>query len=115
MKIKVIGKQHREGTSKKGNKYNASIVYPVSVLYDFTDRVLNMEEQEPILRWNAVSLQGVVVIPAGQYDLRDSVAAEPFSTIYSVYLVLIHAVLVFGLVELCRKKYEKIISGGEQS
>ncbi len=31
MKIKVIGKEHREGTSKKtGNKYNANIVHYLS-------------------------------------------------------------------------------------
>lgn len=88
------------------------LTYPASVLFNFTGRIMDLEEQEPIFRWNDIYLQGVVVIPAGQYNLRDATLQAPFSTIYTLYRLIISALLVFQFLNLCHKKYNQIIHGG---
>jgi hypothetical protein len=88
------------------------LTYPVSVLFNFIDRMLEIGEQEPILSWNNINWQGVTIITAGQYNLNDAVSQGPQATVYSIYSIVVKAALVISFLGLCYKKYEKIVNGG---
>ena len=87
------------------------LTYPLSVLYDFLDHLLNLGSQEPVLRWGSWSYQGTEFIPAGSYNLNTLLSNDTFATIHDIYLLIVDAGVAFGLIALLRKKYESVIGG----
>ena len=50
------------------------LTYPFTVLADFVGTVATLEEQEPVLRWDAVEWQNKTIIAAGEYNLKSAVS-----------------------------------------
>lgn len=84
------------------------LTYPMSVLYNFTDRVLNIQNQEPILRWNAVNFMDHQLIPAGQYNLNDGLQTPALKTAHDIYFIVVNAVMILAFLDLCWKKYREV-------
>lgn len=85
------------------------LTFPISLLADFMGRLLNLSDQEPILRWNSVSIYGTELIAAGQYNLKDALKSAQFKQMYDIYMVVINAILIFAFLGLCHNKYRKIM------
>ena len=85
------------------------LTFPISLLADFMGRLLNLSDQEPILRWNSVSIYGHQLIAAGQYNLKDALKSAPVKQMYDIYMIVVNAILIFAFLGLCHNKYRKIM------
>ena len=87
------------------------LTYPISVLFDFLDRVVNLSDQQPILTWGNIYLPGYAtpLVAAGQYNLNDAIGTSQGKQLHDIYLVIVDAMMILAFVELCRHKYQKII------
>lgn len=88
------------------------LTYPFSILFDFLDRILNLNDQPPILRWDNIYLPshpGTPIIAAGSYNLNDTLSTTAGRRVHDVYLVIVDAMMIVAFLDLCRRKYQKII------
>ena len=84
------------------------LTYPFTVLADFVGTVATLEEQEPILRWDAVEWQNKTVIAAGEYNLKSAVNSAQMQTVYTIYKTVVSGVLVVAFLHLCYKKLKEV-------
>lgn len=87
------------------------LTYPISVLFDFLDRVVNLSDQQPILTWGNIYLPGYAtpLVAAGQYNLNDAIGTSQGKSLHDIYLVIVDAIMILAFVDLCCHKYQKII------
>ena len=86
------------------------LTYPLSLLYDFFDHLLEVGEAEPVFTWGSWSYKGTEFIPAGSFNFNDILENDTFKTVHDIYLLLVDVGIVWGLVNLLRKKYDSIIA-----
>ena len=84
------------------------LTYPFTVLADFVGTVATLEEQEPILRWDAVEWQNKTVIAAGEYSLKSAVSSTQMQTAYTIYKTVVSGVLVVAFLHLCYRKLKEV-------
>lgn len=87
------------------------LTYPVSVLYDFADK-LSAGSQDFILKWPTINepYSGGQLMPAGQFNVSKYVRDNGFaSDIYTIYQWVMGGYLTFLFFGLCRKKYNSVI------
>lgn len=85
------------------------LTFPISLLADFLGRLSNLGDQPPILTWGSVSIYGTELIAAGSYNLRDALKSEPVNQMYTIYMIVVNASLIFAFLALCHSKYRKIM------
>ena len=84
------------------------LTYPFTVLADFVGTVATLEEQEPVLRWDAVEWQNKTIIAAGEYNLKSAVSSAQMQTVYMIYKTVVSGVLVVAFLHLCYKKLKEV-------
>ena len=84
------------------------LTYPFTVLADFVGTVATLEEQEPILRWDAVEWQNKTIIAAGEYNLKSAVSSIQMQTAYTIYKTVVSGVLVVAFLHLCYRKLKEV-------
>lgn len=84
------------------------LTYPFTVLADFVGTVATLEEQEPILRWDAVEWQNKTIIAAGEYNLKSAVSSTQMQTAYTIYKTVVSGVLVVAFLHLCYRKLKEV-------
>ena len=82
--------------------------YPFTVLADFVGTVATLEEQEPVLRWDAVEWQNKTIISAGEYNLKSAVSSAQMQTVYMIYKTVVSGMLVVAFLHLCYKKLKEV-------
>ena len=84
------------------------LTYPFTVLADFVGTVATLEEQEPVLRWDAVEWQDKTIISAGEYNLKSAVSSAQMQTVYMIYKTVVSGMLVVAFLHLCYKKLKEV-------
>lgn len=84
------------------------LTYPFTVLADFVVTVATLEEQEPVLRWDAVEWQNKTIIAAGEYNLKSAVSSAQMQTVYMIYKTVVSGMLVVAFLHLCYKKLKEV-------
>ena len=84
------------------------LTYPFTVLADFVGTVATFEEQEPVLRWDAVEWQNKTIISAGEYNLKSAVSSAQMQTVYMIYKTVVSGMLVVAFLHLCYKKLKEV-------
>lgn len=87
------------------------LTYPVSVLYDFSDRLL-MGSDDFILEWPDVKepTSKAVILAAGEFNVSKFVRDnDSLSDVYIIYQYVVGAYLTFLFLGLCRKKYNSVV------
>lgn len=84
------------------------LTYPFTVLADFVGTVATLEEQEPVLRWDAVEWQNKTIISAGEYNLKSAVSSAQMQTVYMIYKTVVSGMLVVAFLHLCYKKLKEV-------
>lgn len=87
------------------------LTYPVSVLYDFADK-LSRGQSDFILKWPTViePYSGGQLMAAGQFNVSKYVRDNDFaSDVYTIYQWVIGGYLTFLFLGLCRRKYNSVI------
>ena len=83
------------------------LTYPFTVLADFVGTVATLEEQEPVLRWDAVEWNKTI-IAAGEYNLKSAVSSAQMQTVYMIYKTVVSGMLVVAFLHLCYKKLKEV-------
>ena len=84
------------------------LTHPFTVLADFVGTVATLEEQEPVLRWDAVEWQNKTIIAAGEYNLKSAVSSAQMQTVYMIYKTVVSGMLVVAFLHLCYKKLKEV-------
>ena len=84
------------------------LTYPFTVLADFVGTVATLEEQEPVLRWDAVEWQNKTIIAAGEYNLKSAVSSAQMQTVYMIYKTVVSGMLVVAFLHLRYKKLKEV-------
>lgn len=84
------------------------LTYPFTVLADFVGTVATLEEQDPVLRWDAVEWQNKTIIAAGEYNLKSAVSSAQMQTVYMIYKTVVSGMLVVAFLHLCYKKLKEV-------
>ena len=84
------------------------LTYQFTVLADFVGTVATLEEQEPVLRWDAVEWQNKTIIAAGEYNLKSAVSSAQMQTVYMIYKTVVSGMLVVAFLHLCYKKLKEV-------
>lgn len=84
------------------------LTYPFTVLADFVGTVATLEEQEPVLRWDAVEWQNKTIIAAGEYNLKSAVSSAQMQTVYMIYKTVVSGMLIVAFLHLCYKKLKEV-------
>lgn len=82
------------------NNRSGILTYPLSLLIQFVDTLGTLDEQEPILTIPKVEFMGSVLIPETSFNFNTLLENEAFSSIYSIYILLVKVSLGFGLAHL---------------
>lgn len=86
------------------------LTYPISLVYEFCSHLLEVGEEEPIFRWPSWSYKGTEFLPAGSFNFNDILSNSTFKGLHDIYLLIVDAGIVFGLLRLAQKKYDSIIN-----
>ncbi len=90
------------------------LTYPLSAVEGFVQRFSNEDWGSPVFSWGDIKepFSGQILIHSGSYNLADTLNSEPMRELYEVYLLVVKAGFCGAFLELCRRKYNKVISDG---
>ena len=86
------------------------ITYPTSVVVNFFDRVTSLDSAAPVFAWTDIRFMDTTLISAGSYNLEDALTTPELQRLHQIYLDCVSAILIFGFLDLCYKKYRDVIN-----
>lgn len=88
------------------------LYYPLDLLFDLLNRILNIDFSEPILYIPEIRepVTNQVFIQQQNFNFNTLLEKENFKTMHDIYLILVDAIIYIGLVILLYYKYEEVIS-----
>ena len=92
------------------------LTFPFEFIGNFLDRFLNIPN-DPVknITVPSISLGSFGILIHGfSFNIAEYWEKAPFKQIYDVYLLFIHAFIVFGLYKLCIKKFEEMTGGSNK-
>lgn len=92
------------------------LTFPFEFIGNFLDRFLNIPN-DPVknITVPSISLGSFGTLIHGfSFNIAEYWEKAPFKQIYDVYLLFIHAFIVFGLYKLCNRKFEEITGGSNK-
>lgn len=92
------------------------LTFPFEFIGNFLDRFLNIPNN-PVknITVPSISLGSFGTLIHGfSFNIAEYWEKAPFKQIYDVYLLFIHAFIVFGLYKLCIKKFEEMTGGSNK-
>ena len=86
--------------------------YPLELILDILNRILNINFEEPVINIPDIyePTTNQKLISATSYNFNSLLGNNVFSTVHNIYLVLVDAVIVFGLVNLLKHKLEEVFT-----
>lgn len=92
------------------------LTFPFEFISNFLDRFLNIPN-DPVknITVPSISLGSFGTLIHGfSFNIAEYWEKAPFKQIYDVYLLFIHAFIVFGLYKLCSRKFEEMTGGSNK-
>ena len=82
------------------------LTYPFELIVDVLQRFLYISFEEPILRIPDINepFTGVKLISATEFNFNDMLENETLKSVHDIYLIFVDAIIILGLVNLCRIK-----------
>lgn len=86
------------------------LFYPFELVIDILNMILDIDFSEPVFNIPDITepFSNKKLISATTFKFNDLLENNTFNTIHSIYLVCVDVFVVFGLVNLFRKKYEEV-------
>ena len=86
------------------------LFYPFDIVIQILEDILNIDFSEPVFTIPDIKapFTDENLISATTYNLNSLLEDNTFSTIHNIYLIVVDAFIVFGLVNLFRRKYEEV-------
>lgn len=92
------------------------LTFPFEFIVNFLNRFLNIPN-DPVknITVPSISLGSFGTLIEGfSFNIAEYWEKPPFKQIYDVYLLFIHAFIVFGLYKLCNRKFEEMTGGSNK-
>ncbi len=88
------------------------LFYPLELILDVLDRIISINFEEPIIQIPDFIEPSTneKIINSTTYNLNSLLENDIFKTCHNVYLILVDAVIVFGLVNLLKHKLEEVFT-----
>lgn len=86
------------------------LFYPFELIIDILNDILNIDFSEPQFTIPDINepFTGKKLISATTFNFNDLLDNNVWNTVHNIYLILVDAAIVFGLVNLFHKKYEEV-------
>lgn len=86
--------------------------YPLELILDILDRILNINFEEPVINIPDIyePTTNEKLISARSYNFNSLLENNALKTVHNIYLILVDAVIVFGLVNLLKHKLEEVFT-----
>ena len=86
------------------------LFYPFELIIDILNDILNIDFSEAQFTIADISepFTGKKLISATTFNFNDLLDNNVWNTVHNIYLILVDAAIVFGLVNLFHKKYEEV-------
>jgi len=86
------------------------LFYPFELILDVLDKMLNIDFSSPVFNIPDIKepFTNTLLIGATSFNLNDMLQQSAFKTAHDIYLVLVDAFIIFGLVNLAKRKYEEV-------
>ena len=86
------------------------LFYPFELVIDILNDILNIDFSEPQFNIPDINepFTGKKLISATTFNFNDLLDNSTWNTVHNIYLILVDASIVFGLVNLFHKKYEEV-------
>lgn len=84
--------------------------YPLELILDILDKILNINFAEPIINIPEIKepFTNQTLISANSFNFNSLLENETLKGIHDIYLILVDAVIVFGFVNLLKRKMEEV-------
>lgn len=89
------------------------LLFPFEFIVDFLNRFINIPNNPvKVLTVPSISIGSFGTLIQGfSFNIAEYWESGPFSQIYTIYLIFVHAFIGFGLYKLCLHKYNEIVGG----
>lgn len=88
------------------------LFYPFELIIDILNKMLNINFSEPVFNIPDINepFTNTKLISATTYNLNSLLENGVFKTIHDIYFVFVDAFIIFGLVNLAKRKFEEVMS-----
>lgn len=86
--------------------------YPLELIVNILNRILNINFAEPILEIPNIyePITNELLIHETSFNFNSLLENETLKTVHDIYLIIIDAGIIFGLVNLAKSKFEEVTS-----
>ena len=86
------------------------LFYPFELIIDILNKILNIDFENPIFNIPDIHepFTNKKIISATTFNLNDLLTNNTWKTVHDIYLILLDAFIVFGLVNLFLRKYKEV-------
>ena len=86
------------------------LFYPFELIIDILNKIMNINFSEPVFEIPDINepFTNSKLISATSYNLNDLLKNNIFKTVHNIYLLCVDAFIVFGLVNLAKRKFEEV-------
>lgn len=86
------------------------LFYPFELIIDILNKIMNINFSEPVFEIPDINepFTNSKLISATSYNLNDLLKNSIFKTVHNIYLLCVDAFIVFGLVNLAKRKFEEV-------
>ena len=88
------------------------LAYPLELILNILNRFLNINFSEPIISIPNIEepTTGLKLISATNYNLNSLLDNEVLKNVHNIYLIIVDAIIIFGLVNLLKHKMEEVMT-----
>lgn len=86
------------------------LFYPFELFIDILNKILDVDFSEPVFSIPDINepFTNKKIISATTFNLNSLLTNSTWNTVHSIYLIIVDAFIVFGLVNLFLKKYKEV-------
>lgn len=88
------------------------LYYPLDVLFDLLNRFLSLSSENLVINIPEIKepTTDTVLIKNQTFDFNTLLENEVLKNLHNIYLIIVDAIICFGVVNLLYKKYEEVIA-----
>ena len=88
------------------------LMYPFELLIEILNRILNINLIEPIIDIPEIvePVTNTKLINSINFNFNDLLENNVLNTVHNIYLIILDAFIIFGLVNLAKSKFEEVIT-----
>lgn len=84
--------------------------YPLQLVVNILNKILNINFTDPIINIPDIKepFTNELLVHSTNFNFNSLLANDILKTVHDIYLILVDAVIIFGLVNLAKHKFEEV-------